>query len=70
MALKMPGIKGKLPIANLLRRLFLEKDVPWALKGGHALEIRLQRARGTKDIDLALKKQSFSRVLLKKKCKT
>jgi hypothetical protein len=45
--------------SQLLRRLFLEKDVPWALKGGHALEIRLQRARGTKDIDLALKEAGF-----------
>jgi hypothetical protein len=45
--------------SQLLRRLFLEKDVPWALKGGHALEIRLQRARGTKDIDLALKEAEF-----------
>ena len=40
---------------QLLRRLFADTGTPWVLKGGHALEIRFQQSRATKDIDLALK---------------
>lgn len=45
--------------AQLLARLFKHSDVSWALKGGHALELRLQRSRATKDIDLALKDEKI-----------
>lgn len=41
--------------AQLLSRLFKSNDVPWSLKGGHALELRLQKSRKTKDIDLTLR---------------
>lgn len=44
---------------HFLARLFQHKDVPWVLKGGHALELRLQESRATKDIDLALKEAKF-----------
>lgn len=40
---------------QFLARLFQDKNVPWVLKGGHALELRLQESRATKDIDLSLK---------------
>jgi predicted nucleotidyltransferase component of viral defense system len=40
---------------RLLCRLFAGRDVPWILKGGHALELRLHNSRATKDLDLALK---------------
>lgn len=45
--------------SQLLKRLFNGNDTPWVLKGGHALELRLQKARATKDIDLALKEAAF-----------
>lgn len=44
---------------HFLARLFQNNQVPWVLKGGHALELRLQRSRATKDVDLALKEASF-----------
>lgn len=44
---------------HFLARLFKNNDVPWVLKGGHALELRLQDSRATKDIDLALKETKF-----------
>jgi predicted nucleotidyltransferase component of viral defense system len=46
---------------HFLARLFKDKNVPWVLKGGHALELRLQESRATKDIDLALKETNFFR---------
>ncbi len=46
---------------HFLARLFRDKTVPWVLKGGHALELRLQESRATKDIDLALKETNFFR---------
>src|SRR3989339_72182 len=36
-------------------RLFTGAKAPWILKGGHALELRIQNSRATKDLDLALK---------------
>ncbi len=44
---------------QFLSRLFQDKNVPWVLKGGHALELRLQKSRATKDIDLSLKEGKF-----------
>lgn len=40
---------------RLLCRLFSGPKAPWILKGGHALELRIQNSRATKDLDLALK---------------
>ena len=45
--------------SQLLKRLFHSNDIPWALKGGHALELRMQKTRATKDIDLTLKEDLF-----------
>lgn len=44
---------------HFLSRLFHDRQVPWALKGGHALELRLQESRATKDVDLSLKEGKF-----------
>ena len=41
--------------AQFLERLFLDDSACWVLKGGHALELRLQKSRATKDVDLAMK---------------
>ena len=40
---------------RLLCRLFHEADAPWLLKGGYAMELRIQAARTTRDIDLAIR---------------
>jgi hypothetical protein len=42
---------------RLLARLFAEKNAPWLLKGGYAMELRLRAARTTKDIDISLPAQ-------------
>ncbi len=40
---------------RLLARLFAQEHPPWLLKGGYACELRLLgKARGTRDIDLAI----------------
>lgn len=40
---------------RLLCRLFREANPPWLLKGGYAMELRIQAARTTRDIDLAIR---------------
>ena len=40
---------------RLLCRLFREPDPPWLLKGGYAMELRIQTARTTRDVDLAIR---------------
>lgn len=40
---------------RLLCRLFNEPDAPWLLKGGYAMELRIQAARTTRDVDLAIR---------------
>jgi predicted nucleotidyltransferase component of viral defense system len=40
---------------RLLCRLFQESNAPWLLKGGYAMELRIQAARTTRDIDLAIR---------------
>lgn len=44
---------------RFLARLFLKANIPWVLKGGYAMQLRLEEARGTRDIDLALKEAKF-----------
>ena len=46
--------------AQFLARLFLEDDISWVLKGGHALELRLQKSRATKDVDLAMRDMKWA----------
>ena len=63
-------LRRHLVFDRLLIRLFNMKKCPWVLKGGYAMELRMQSARATKDIDLAMfehlilskdsKKQSFA----------
>lgn len=40
---------------RFLCRLFHDAAPSWVLKGGHALELRMQNSRATKDLDLALR---------------
>ena len=46
--------------AQFLARLFLEDDISWVLKGGHALELRIQKSRATKDVDLAMRDMKWT----------
>ncbi|HEY3863983.1 MAG TPA: nucleotidyl transferase AbiEii/AbiGii toxin family protein [Verrucomicrobiae bacterium] len=41
---------------RLLCRLFRDSNAPWLLKGGYAMELRIQAARTTRDIDLAIRR--------------
>lgn len=52
---KIQRIQKQVAFDRFLCRLFIGKNVPWVLKGGHAMELRLQNSRATKDIDIALK---------------
>jgi hypothetical protein len=49
-------IRRQVSFDRLLARLFREDSVPWALKGGYALELRFKNARSTVDIDLTLQR--------------
>ena len=50
----MQRLRRQVSFDRLLVRLFADKNAPWLLKGGYAMELRLQRARTTKDIDLTV----------------
>jgi hypothetical protein len=48
-------LRRKVAFDRFLARLFHQNNVPWLLKGGYAMELRLQnRARSTKDMDLSI----------------
>ena len=50
-------LRRQVSFDRLLARLFAEKNAPWLLKGGYAMELRLRTARATKDIDISLPAQ-------------
>ena len=48
-------LQRRIAFERMLARLFARDDPPWLLKGGYALEMRLQdRARSTLDLDLSV----------------
>lgn len=47
-------LRRQVSFDRLLARLFHGPVVPWLLKGGYAMELRIRSARATKDIDLSL----------------
>ncbi|HMF78659.1 MAG TPA: nucleotidyl transferase AbiEii/AbiGii toxin family protein [Bryobacteraceae bacterium] len=47
-------LRRQVAFDRLLARLFQPAQPPWVLKGGHALELRLQAARSTVDVDLTM----------------
>jgi predicted nucleotidyltransferase component of viral defense system len=47
-------VRRSVAFDRLLCRLFVPGGEPWLLKGGYAMELRIQSARVTKDIDLTL----------------
>lgn len=48
-------LRREVAFDRLLTRLFHAERPPWILKGGYAMELRIEEARATKDIDLALR---------------
>ena len=52
-------LRKQVSFDRLLTRLFSKDDVPWVLKGGYAMELRIQSARATKDIDLAMRDEKL-----------
>ncbi len=53
-ATNLQRLRRQISFDRLLVRLFPDEKAPWILKGGYALELRLQNARTTKDIDLSI----------------
>jgi len=51
----LPRIRRAVTFDRLLTRLFAKKNAPWVLKGGYAMELRIKKARATKDLDLTLR---------------
>lgn len=47
-------LRRQVAFDRLLARLFHNPNAPWLLKGGYAMELRIDRARTTKDLDLTL----------------
>jgi hypothetical protein len=47
-------LRRQVTFDRLLCRLFHDPSAPWLLKGGYAMELRLEVARTTRDIDLSL----------------
>ena len=54
--LDLQRMRRQVAFDRLLCRLFRHADSPWLLKGGYAMELRIQSARTTRDIDLAIRK--------------
>lgn len=57
-AIDLQRIRREVAFDRLLIRLFRGEQpekLPWALKGGYAMELRIQSARATKDIDLTVR---------------
>jgi hypothetical protein len=49
-------LRRQVAFDRLLARLFRDEPVPWALKGGYAMELRSKVSRSTVDIDLTLQR--------------
>ena len=62
-------LRRQVSFDRLLARFFAEKNAPWLLKGGYAMELRLRTARTTKDIDISLPAEmvdAFDRDVMKR----
>lgn len=52
-------LRLKIAFERLMARIFHKEPYQWLLKGGHAMELRINNPRTTKDIDLALKEKTL-----------
>ncbi len=57
--LEISRLRHKIAFDRFLFRLFREEPSPWLLKGGYAIELRLNNSPATKDIDLSLRENAF-----------
>lgn len=48
-------LRRQVSFDQLLARIFSTQSTPWVLKGGYAMQLRIDSARATKDIDLAMR---------------
>jgi hypothetical protein len=48
-------LRKQVAFDRLLARFFSATTAPWALKGGYAMQLRMENARATKDVDLAVR---------------
>lgn len=55
-------LRRQVSFDRLLARLFAERNAPWLLKGGYAMELRLNSARTTKDIDLSVPSEEAAKL--------
>lgn len=53
-AIDLQRMRRQVAFDRLLVRLFSAGNPPWCLKGGYALELKLEMARTTRDLDLGL----------------
>ncbi len=53
--LDLQRLRRTVAFNRFLARVFAEKESPWVLKGGYAMELRLHNARATQDIDLGFR---------------
>ncbi len=56
-------LRRQVAFDRLLARLFQSDEIIWVLKGGYAMELRMENARATKDIDLTVANpEHFARI--------
>jgi hypothetical protein len=55
-SLDLQRLRRQVAFDRLLCRLFAAPDAPWLLKGGYAMELRLNAARTTRDVNLAMRR--------------
>lgn len=48
-------LRREVAFDRMLARFFASDSAPWVLKGGYLMELRLQIARSTRDVDLTLR---------------
>lgn len=53
--LDLQRIRRTVAFNRFLARIFADNTSPWVLKGGYAMELRLDNARATRDIDLGFR---------------
>ncbi len=54
-AVEVQRLTRQVAYDRLLARIFSKRNAPFLLKGGYAMQLRVSNARGTKDVDLALR---------------
>jgi hypothetical protein len=53
--IEIQRLRRQVAFDRLLARLFMDGKTPWVLKGGYAMQLRIDNARATKDVDLSLR---------------